>query len=138
MSTTDYAFMVDGVDRRYEWDEFKHEIWSDLYSCAMYNHWSYFDKTVHDYDEYGNVNPRSLGYFYCVYCGAIEPLILEHVLPRKYYPELAFDPDNIVTACPCCNRVKCNKVGPPVGKLMLPWQEQLAEKKNKKLLYRRY
>lgn len=138
MSRTYYPFMVDGVDRREKWDEFKHEIWSDLYSCAMYNHWSYFDKTVHDYDEYGNVNPKTLGYFYCVYCGAIEPLILEHVLPRKYYPELAFDPDNIVTACPCCNRVKCNKVGPPVGKLMLPWQEQLAEKKNKKLLYRRY
>ena len=138
MSRTYYPFMVDGVDRREKWDEFKQEIWSDLYSCAMYNHWSYFDKTVHDYDEYGNVNPKTLGYFYCVYCGAIEPLILEHVLPRKYYPELAFDPDNIVTACPCCNRVKCNKVGPPVGKLMLPWQEQLAEKKNKKLLYRRY
>ena len=134
MSRTDYKFMVDGVDRRFEWDEFAHEIWSDLYSCAMWNHWSYFDKTVHDFEEYGNVNPRDLDFFSCAYCGATENLVLEHVLPRKYYPELAFDRDNIVLACPCCNKKKCNKVGPSVGKIILPFQEQLAEKKNKKLL----
>ena len=138
MSVLDYPFYVNGIDERKRWSELSHEIKSELCTCALWDHWSRYDHRVHDYDEYGNVNPKTLGYFYCVYCGAIENLILEHVLPRKYYPELAFDPDNIVTACPCCNREKCNKVGPPVGKLMLPWQEQLAEKKNKKLLYRHY
>ena len=134
MSRTYYPFMVDGVDRREKWDEFKHEIWSDLYSCAMWNHWSYFDKRVHVFEEYGDVNPKSLGYFYCVYCGATENLVLEHVLPRKYYPELAFDPDNIVTACKCCNKEKSNKVGESVGKKILPFQKKLAKKKEKELL----
>ena len=34
-------------------------IWSDLYSCAMWNHWSYYDKRVHIFEEYGDVNPKS-------------------------------------------------------------------------------
>jgi len=138
MSRLDYPFMVDGVDRRYEWDELANEIWSDLYSCAMYEHWANYDPDYDDYDEYGNVNPRDLNFFSCAYCGATENLLLEHILPRKYHPELAFDLDNIVPACPCCNREKCNKIGPSVGQIIFPFQERLAEKKNKKLLYRSY
>ena len=61
-------------------------------------------------------------------------LDLEHILPRKHYPELAFDPDNIVTACKCCNKEKANKVGESVGKKILPFQKKLDKKKEKELL----
>ena len=85
MITTDYAFMVDGVDRREKWDEFKHEIWSDLYSCAMFDHWSRYDHRVHDYDEYGRVDAWDLEFMSCAYCGDYGVFMnLEHVLPRKH------------------------------------------------------
>ena len=135
MSRLDYPFYVNGIDERVKWDKFAKSIWSDLYSCAMWNHWSYFDKRVHIFEEYGDVNPKSLGFFSCAYCGATGvDLDLEHILPRKHYPELAFDPDNIVTACKCCNKEKANKVGESVGKKILPFQKKLAKKKEKELL----
>ena len=58
---------------------------------------------------------------------------LEHVLPRLHYPDLAFDLDNIVLSCNHCNKKKGNKVGTPVGKIFLPYQEELANKKHRKL-----
>ena len=135
MSRLDYPFYVNGVDERVKWDAFAHEIWSDLTRSALYNHWDNYDPDYDDYDEYCSVSAWDLEFISCAYCGIYGVFMhLEHILPVKYYPELAFDPDNIVTACPCCNKEKCNKVGPSVGKIILPFQERLAEKKNKKLL----
>ena len=136
---TDFAFMVDGVDRREEWDRFAHEIWSELCSCALWDHWRNFDPKIHEYARYRDVDPWDLEFMSCAYCGTYGVRMnLEHVLPRKYYPELAFDRDNIVIACESCNKEKCNKVGPSVGKMILPFQQKLVEKKNKELSYRRY
>tara|TARA_Y100000593_G_scaffold4007_1_gene7824 strand:- start:784 stop:1212 length:429 start_codon:yes stop_codon:yes gene_type:complete len=137
-----YPFYVNGIDESSRWEKLKSEIWSDLASCEMYRHWEYYDKDEHDFYTYGNVpNPIDLGEFVrCAYCdiNGILPIgiywNLEHVLPRKYYPQLAFDIDNIVVACNRCNKKKCNKVGKSVGNLVLPYQKRLAKKKQLKLL----
>ena len=137
MSRLDYPFYVDGVDERVRWDKEAQEIWSDLYSCALFEHWNDYDHRIHDYDDYGNVHPRELKFLSCTYCGVYGENVvmnLEHVLPRLYYPELAFDRHNIVLSCANCNEEKGNKVGKSVGELVLPHQKRLAEKKEKELL----
>ncbi len=137
MSRLDYAFYVDGVDERVRWDIEAREIWSDLYSCALWDHWSEYNHRIHDFDDYGDVHPLDLEFLSCTYCGVYGENVerdLEHVLPRKYFPELAFDRGNIVISCKPCNKEKGNKVGKPVGQLILPYQKRLAEKKGKQLL----
>ena len=64
-----YPFYVNGIDERTRWQELKKEIWSDLYTCEMLRHWENYDKDEHDYDTYGDVNPKELGEFIrCTYC----------------------------------------------------------------------
>ena len=132
-----YPFYVNGIDERVRWEALKKQIWSDLYSCAMYALWDEFDPKVDDYEEFSNTHPTECSLISCTYCGKSGSKVrwnLEHILPRKYYPHLAFDLDNIVLACSDCNKEKCNKVGKSVGKLFLPYQKRLAKKKQIKIL----
>ena len=133
-----YPFYVNGIDERVRWAKLKREIWSDFYTCEMLRHWENFDKDEHDYDTYGDVTPKELAEFIrCTYCdvsGLYVVWNLEHILPRDSYPDLAFDLDNIVLSCNYCNKKKGNKVGTPVGKLFLPYQKQLAIKKQRELI----
>tara|TARA_Y100000589_G_C26647899_1_gene424798 strand:+ start:61 stop:513 length:453 start_codon:yes stop_codon:yes gene_type:complete len=133
MSRLDYPFYVNGVDRRVEWDELARGIWSNLYSINMIEHWSNFDRDIHDYDTYGDVDPRDLGgVIECAYCGITGSDViwnLEHILPRSKFPHLAFDLDNITLACDCCNKEKDNKVLVSLAKKFLPYQEEMFEKK---------
>lgn len=39
----------------------------------------------------------------CQTCGTDEDLTIEHIKPISYYPELAFDVDNLTTLCRACN-----------------------------------
>jgi|7_EtaG_2_1085326.scaffolds.fasta_scaffold68010_1 5-methylcytosine-specific restriction endonuclease McrA len=129
MSRLDYPFYVNGVDERVRWDSFAHSILSDLCTCAMWQHWDNYDHNVHDYDDYCNVSAWDMEFMSCAYCGDYGVFMnLEHILPRKHYPDLAFDPENIVLACACCNKEKGNKVGKSVGEKILPFQKRLAEK----------
>ena len=132
-----YPFWVNGVNQAEKWEKLKSSIWSDLYSCAMFVHWDSYDHQVDDFDEFSNTHPLDCCLISCAYCNKSGRNIiwnLEHILPRKYYPELAFDLENILISCPDCNKKKGNKVGKSVGKLILPFQKRLAEKKRKKLL----
>jgi len=133
MSRLDYPFYVNGVDRRVEWDELAGGIWSSYYSITMYSHWLNFDRELDDFDTYGNVNPMDLGgIIECAYCGVTGPDVrwnLEHILPRKYFPELAFDLDNITLSCSCCNKEKGNKIPVSIAKKFLPYQKQMLKRK---------
>lgn len=48
----------------------------------------------------------------CVYCDislgehGFEGMVLDHFRPQKHFPELVDDPQNLVLACPKCNRLK--------------------------------
>ena len=129
MSRLDYPFYVNGVDRRVEWDELAGGIWSHLYAINMTQHWSNFDHENDDYDTYGGVDPKSLGgVIECAYCGITGSDVrwnLEHILPRKYFPELAFDLDNITLSCSCCNKEKGNKISVSIAKKFLPYRKQI-------------
>jgi 5-methylcytosine-specific restriction endonuclease McrA len=46
----------------------------------------------------------------CKFCGSAKCINFDHILPRKYYPELALDLDNIQPLCAKCNKAKGNKV----------------------------
>jgi 5-methylcytosine-specific restriction endonuclease McrA len=37
------------------------------------------------------------------------PVNIDHIKPRRYYPELALDIDNLQPLCPPCNKKKGNK-----------------------------
>ena len=133
MSRLDYPFYVNGVDRRVEWDEVAGGIWSCLYSINMFEHWSNFDSRIHDYDTYGDVDPKDLGgVIKCTYCGIAGSDVkwnLEHILPRSKFPELAFNLDNITLSCDCCNKEKGNKVLVSIAKKFLPFQEIMLKKR---------
>ena len=49
----------------------------------------------------------------CLKCGREgtkkSPINIDHIKPRKYYPELAMDIDNLQPLCAGCNREKGNK-----------------------------
>jgi len=49
----------------------------------------------------------------CVYCGAIptknNPCNIDHIKPRKFFPELALDITNLQPLCAKCNKHKGNK-----------------------------
>jgi 5-methylcytosine-specific restriction endonuclease McrA len=49
----------------------------------------------------------------CMCCGVVptDPtqVNVDHVKPRKFYPELALDPDNLQVLCGRCNKRKGNK-----------------------------
>ena len=70
----------------------------------MWRYWEKFDKQIHNFHTYCDhiTNPFDLGVFArCAYCDVYGPGVkwnLEHILPRKYYPQFAFDTDNIVLA----------------------------------------
>jgi 5-methylcytosine-specific restriction endonuclease McrA len=46
----------------------------------------------------------------CKYCGATKNINVDHILPRKFYPELALDINNLQPLCAPCNKKKGNKV----------------------------
>jgi hypothetical protein len=52
----------------------------------------------------------------CVKCGRVGskryPINIDHIKPRKYYPELALDINNLQPLCGGCNKRKGNKVSP--------------------------
>lgn len=133
MSRLDYPFYVDGVDRRVEWNELAGGIWSSLYTINMIEHWSHFDKEWDDYETYGDVDPRDLGgVIQCAYCGITGSDVnwnLEHVLPRLEFPQFAFDLENIVLACDCCNKEKGNKVLVSIAQRFIPYQKLILKKK---------
>ena len=135
-----YSFWVNGVNEIERWEKLRYKINSEIASCEMWRYWEKFDKQIHDFHTYCDhiTNPFDLGVFArCAYCDVYGPGVkwnLEHILPRKYYPQFAFDTDNIVLACNQCNEEKCNRVGKSVGELVLPYQIKLANKKQVKLL----
>src|SRR3990167_8832875 len=46
--------------------------------------------------------------FTCKRCGLRNELIMDvdHILPRRRFPELAYKLDNLMTLCPNCHRIK--------------------------------
>lgn len=46
----------------------------------------------------------------CKYCKSINNIQIDHILPRKYYPELALDITNLQPLCSKCNKKKGNKI----------------------------
>ena len=57
----------------------------------------------------------------CVKCGRVgskeSPINIDHIKPRKYFPELALDINNLQPLCSPCNKRKGNKVE-PLGNLL--------------------
>jgi len=55
----------------------------------------------------------------CVKCGRVgskkSPINIDHIKPRKYYPELALDIDNLQPLCAPCNKRKGNNIEAPWG-----------------------
>ena len=53
----------------------------------------------------------------CVKCGKVgtkkSPINIDHIKPRKYFPELALDITNLQPLCGGCNRRKGNRVEAP-------------------------
>jgi 5-methylcytosine-specific restriction endonuclease McrA len=48
----------------------------------------------------------------CMRCGKIgKQMHVDHVLPRKYFPELELEQNNLQILCAQCNRIKLNKYG---------------------------
>ena len=45
----------------------------------------------------------------CMKCKTEKNLNVDHVKPRKYYPELSLDINNLQILCSCCNKNKGNK-----------------------------
>ncbi len=47
----------------------------------------------------------------CMCCGLVPDrgINVDHIKPRRYYPHLAFDLDNLQTLCSTCNKRKGNK-----------------------------
>lgn len=46
----------------------------------------------------------------CKHCGSANNINIDHVLPRKFYPELALDINNLQPLCAKCNKSKGNKI----------------------------
>lgn len=46
----------------------------------------------------------------CKFCGSINNIQIDHILPRKYYPELALEISNLQPLCSKCNKKKGNKI----------------------------
>lgn len=47
----------------------------------------------------------------CMCCGATPPdaiMVVDHIKPRKKYPELSLNMDNLQVLCRCCNMGKSN------------------------------
>ena len=73
-----------------------------------------------DYKQYANEIAEDCQHR-CVYCDAKErenlggdTFQLDHFRPQKHFPSLKSDPENLVLACPACNRFKSDHW--PVGK----------------------
>ena len=53
----------------------------------------------------------------CVKCGKVgtknSPINIDHIKPRKYFPELALDITNLQPLCGGCNKRKGNRVDVP-------------------------
>lgn len=49
----------------------------------------------------------------CMRCGVNPPIIhVDHVLPRRIFPDLSLCVDNLQVLCPDCNKLKLNQHGP--------------------------
>ena len=46
----------------------------------------------------------------CLCCGSIKNINIDHVKPRKFYPELSLDINNLQPLCSRCNKNKGNKI----------------------------
>ena len=46
----------------------------------------------------------------CLKCGSTKNINIDHVKPRKFYPELALDINNLQPLCSWCNKNKGNKI----------------------------
>ena len=46
----------------------------------------------------------------CKHCGSDKNINIDHVLPRKFYPELALEITNLQPLCALCNKKKGNNV----------------------------
>jgi len=46
----------------------------------------------------------------CVYCGAVDNLSVDHILPISIYPELGAEYSNLQILCRSCNSSKGNKI----------------------------
>lgn len=45
----------------------------------------------------------------CHRCGSKKKICVDHIKPRKFYPELALDIKNLQILCAWCNKLKGNK-----------------------------
>ena len=45
----------------------------------------------------------------CQRCGSKKKICVDHIKPRKFYPDLALDFNNLQILCAWCNKVKGNK-----------------------------
>lgn len=39
----------------------------------------------------------------CEKCGTDQHLLVHHILPKKFYPELSLDENNLIVLCPRCH-----------------------------------
>ena len=46
----------------------------------------------------------------CKHCGSTSNINVDHILPRKFYPELALSLSNLQPLCASCNKIKGNSV----------------------------
>ena len=46
----------------------------------------------------------------CNKCGSTNNINVDHILPRKFFPELALDIKNLQPLCAKCNKFKGNKI----------------------------
>jgi len=45
----------------------------------------------------------------CQRCGSKKKICVDHIKPRKFYPDLALDFNNLQILCAWCNKAKGNK-----------------------------
>jgi hypothetical protein len=65
----------------------------------------------------------------CPMCAERDPTTVDHVLPRKAWPEFSILPENLVPACDVCNRRKRDRVANTAGEALFinPYRDDLSE-----------
>jgi 5-methylcytosine-specific restriction protein A len=73
--------------------------------------------------------------FRCVQCGAVGRLEVDHILPVRTHPELAFDLSNLQTLCPACHtrktRIECGH--DPLSPERQAWRDLVRDTSRKEL-----
>lgn len=68
------------------------------YGNSFYTTWAWAQLRYETLKKYG---------CQCMLCGSTEkPMQVDHIKPRKKYPELALDPNNVQVLCKLCNMGK--------------------------------